>query len=85
MKELYSDVKKGEKKLKIENIDDLWCLSNILAAGDFIQGKTERKIKLGAEGDRKAWVFLDGNDQRSRSRCDIPGTNRTNRNDLCAL
>lgn len=53
MKQLYLDLKKGESKLKIENLDDLWYLSQIIDIGDLIKGKTIRKIKIGKEGDRK--------------------------------
>ena len=47
------DLKKGEAKLKIENSDDLWYLSQIIDLGDLVKGKTMRKIKIGDESDRK--------------------------------
>ncbi len=53
MKQLYLDLKKGAAKLKIENLDDLWYLSQIIDIGDLVKGKTIRKIKIGKEGDRK--------------------------------
>jgi protein pelota len=53
MKQLYLDLKKGEAKLKIENPDDLWYLSQIIDIGDLAKGKTIRKVKIGKEGDRK--------------------------------
>ncbi len=53
MKQLYLDLKKGEAKLKIENLDDLWYLSQIIDSGDLVKGKTIRKLKIGKEGDRK--------------------------------
>jgi len=53
MKQLYLDLKKGAAKLKIENPDDLWYLSQIIDIGDLVKGKTIRKIKIGKEGDRK--------------------------------
>ena len=53
MKQLYLDLKKGEAKLKIENLDDLWYLSQIIDIGDLIKGKTIRKIKIGQDSDRK--------------------------------
>ncbi|MFC1741934.1 mRNA surveillance protein pelota [Nanoarchaeota archaeon] len=54
---------KTEAKLQTENLDDLWCLSNIIDVGDTVEGKTFRKIKLGGEDDRsqkivKKPVFL---------------------------
>jgi len=53
MKEMHFDLKKGEAKLKIENLDDLWYLSQIIDIGDLVKGKTIRKIKIGQEADRK--------------------------------
>jgi len=53
MKQQYLDLKKGEAKLKIENLDDLWYLSQIIDIGDLVKGKTIRKIKIGQESDRK--------------------------------
>ena len=37
----------GKYKLKTENLDDLWYLSQIIEKGDFVSGKTFRKIKIG--------------------------------------
>ena len=37
--------KKGSVKLKVENLDDLWYLSQIIDPGDLLSGKTTRKIK----------------------------------------
>ncbi len=64
MKKLMSDFKKGIVKIKVENLDDLWYLSQIVDEGDLISGKTERKVKLGGEGDRagknvRKVVFLE--------------------------
>ncbi len=56
MKKTFSDFKKGIVKLKIDSLDDLWYLSQIIEQGDFVSGKTERKIKLGNEGDRSGKV-----------------------------
>ena len=53
MKLIYSDLKKGEVKIKVENLDDLWHLNQIIEKNDFIKGKTLRKIKLGEETQRK--------------------------------
>jgi protein pelota len=53
MKLIYSDFKKGEVKVKIENLDDLWYLNQIIEKNDLIKGKTLRKIKLGEETQRK--------------------------------
>jgi protein pelota len=51
MKKIKFDQKQA--KLKIENKDDLWYLSQLIDPGDFIKGKTIRKIKIGKDTDRK--------------------------------
>ena len=56
MKQLYTNLKKGEIKLQVETIDDLWFLSQIIEPKDFVTGKTLRKIKIGAEDQRSAKV-----------------------------
>ncbi len=56
MKIIDSDLKKGEVTVKIENLDDLWCLNQIVEKNDIAQGKTLRKIKIGEETDRKQSV-----------------------------
>lgn len=48
MKIISSDFKKGPVKIKIESLDDLWYLSQIIDAGDIVKGKTLRKIKVGS-------------------------------------
>ncbi len=53
MKLIYSDFRKGEMKLKTQNLDDLWYLSSIIDNGDLVKGKTIRKIKIGKEWERK--------------------------------
>ena len=53
MKIIHSDFKKGIVKVKIENLDDLWYLNQIIEKNDLVKGKTLRKIKLGEETQRK--------------------------------
>ena len=53
MKIIYSDLKKGEVKVKAENLDDLWYLSQIIEKNDFVNGRTFRKLKIGEETERK--------------------------------
>jgi len=48
MKIISSDFKKGPVKIKIESLDDLWYLSQIIDVGDIVKGKTLRKIKVGS-------------------------------------
>ncbi len=52
MKLIYSDFKKDVVKVKIENLDDLWHLNQIIEKSDLIKGITLRKIKVG-ETERK--------------------------------
>lgn len=64
MKQIFADLKKGIVKLKVDNLDDLWYLSQIIDVGDLISGKTERKVKLGGENDRsgkniRKFVYLE--------------------------
>ena len=49
MKRIHSNLKKGEMKLEVENLDDLWYLSQVIDPGDLISGTTLRKIKIGDE------------------------------------
>jgi protein pelota len=50
---IYSDFKKGKVKLRVNDLDDLWYLSHIIDLGDFVKGKTTRKVKVGKE-EKKA-------------------------------
>lgn len=55
---LTKDLKKGLVKLKVENLDDLWYLSQVIDPGDLISSSTERKIKIGdASEDRSVKVI----------------------------
>ncbi len=56
MKKISADFRKGFAKIKIENADDLWYLSQVIDKRDLVSGKTLRKIKIGGEEDRKAKV-----------------------------
>ncbi|MBI2660929.1 hypothetical protein HYX09_01535 [Candidatus Woesearchaeota archaeon] len=53
MKIIHSDFRKGEVKVKIDNLDDLWYLSCIIEPGDYVKGRTLRKIKI-ERGDDKS-------------------------------
>lgn len=56
MQIIHQNLKKGEIKIKIDNLDDLWYLSHIIDMGDLIKGQTIRKIRIGDKEDRKAQV-----------------------------
>jgi protein pelota len=55
MKIIHKDLKKGEIKLQVETLTDLWYLSHIIDPGDYISGKTLRKLKIG-DGDNQKVV-----------------------------
>jgi len=55
MKILKSD--KLQAKVLVENLDDLWYLNSIIDAGDIIEGKTLRKIKIGESEDRSQKII----------------------------
>lgn len=57
MKLLFKDIKKGEVRIKTENQEDLWYLSNIVDEGDLIKGKTLRKIKIGEKEQRSLKII----------------------------
>lgn len=57
MKILSKNLKKQEVTIKIESPEDIWVLSQVIETGDFVKGKTERKIKIGDENDRNAKVI----------------------------
>ncbi len=56
MKQISSNLKKGEIKIKVENLDDLWVLSQVIEQGDLVSGKTLRKIKTGGDDQRSQKV-----------------------------
>ncbi|MDP2908304.1 MAG: mRNA surveillance protein pelota [Nanoarchaeota archaeon] len=56
MKILGSDFRKGFCKLKVENLDDLWVLSQVVDPKDSVTARTFRKIKIGRDSDRKGEV-----------------------------
>ncbi len=57
MQIISKNLKKGIVKIKIQNPDDLWYLSNIINQGDLIRSQTLRKIKIGKEEERKQAVI----------------------------
>lgn len=57
MKIIFRNLKKGEIKVKAENLDDLWTLSNIIDKGDLIKSRTIRKIKLERDTERKSAII----------------------------
>lgn len=76
MKLLFKDIKRGEIKIKTENLEDLWYLSNIIDNNDLIKGKTLRKIKIGEKDQRslkiiKKPVFIEIKTEKIEYNSDI--------------
>jgi len=53
MKLIFSDFKKGKAKVKVENLDDLWYLKQVIDPKDLVKNRTLRKIKLSDDVQRK--------------------------------
>lgn len=56
MKILTLDLKSGYAKLKIESPEDIWYLNQVIMPGDFVRGKTTRKIEKSGEDERSKTV-----------------------------
>ncbi len=56
MRIIYQNLKDGEVKVLAENLDDLWYLSQVIDEGDFVSGRSFRKIKIGGEAERGSVV-----------------------------
>jgi protein pelota len=50
---IKSDFKKGFVQLRITDKEDLWYLSHLIDPGDFVKGKTTRKVKIGDDENAK--------------------------------
>ena len=53
LKILKRILKEGKIVLKIETLDDLWHLYNVVAPGDTVISRTTRRVKIGDEDARK--------------------------------
>ncbi|HIH15286.1 MAG: protein pelota [archaeon GW2011_AR17] len=57
MKIIFQDLQKGELKIEITTLDDLWYLSHCIEINDQVQGRTLRKIKLGDDSDKNVKII----------------------------
>lgn len=57
MKIIFQDLHKGELKIEVNSLDDLWYLSHCIEAQDEVEGKTIRKIKLGDESGQNTKII----------------------------
>ena len=53
MKVLHKDLKKKQFKLKTENLDDLWHMQQFVEPGDYVKGKTIRRIKIDSDTESR--------------------------------
>jgi protein pelota len=53
MKIVFQDLKKGEIKVLVQSLDDLWYLAQIIEEEDLVSGITFRKIKIGSDENAK--------------------------------
>lgn len=58
MKIIDKDLRKGWVKVRVEDVDDLWVLKNIIKAGDIVVAKTLRDVKVDGEGKRRLPMTL---------------------------
>ncbi len=59
MKILKRDLRHGRVVVAVENLDDLWHLSQIIGAGDSVSSKTTRKVKATEKETEKKTLFLE--------------------------
>ncbi|MAG15745.1 mRNA surveillance protein pelota [Candidatus Woesearchaeota archaeon] len=59
MKILKKDLKHGKIVVAVQNLDDLWHLSQVIEKGDMVSGKTTRKIKATEKETEKKTLFLE--------------------------
>jgi protein pelota len=59
MQILHSDQKRGEIKVQIEELEDLWTLYNIIKPGDLVKARTYRRVVIrdGDAGERRPMVL----------------------------
>lgn len=57
MRVLKSDLHHGKITVMVEDIDDLWTLSQIIESGDRIEGRTVRKIKVSDKSEESVKQF----------------------------
>jgi protein pelota len=56
MQIIKKNLRKGEIVVKVNSPEDLWFLNQVIEVDDLVKGKTERKIKIGKEDERKQSV-----------------------------
>lgn len=54
MRIIRSKPQHGEIAVSVENLNDLWYLSQVIEPGDTVRGKTERKVSIGDKEQKRA-------------------------------
>ncbi|HLD43695.1 MAG TPA: mRNA surveillance protein pelota [Candidatus Nanoarchaeia archaeon] len=57
MKRIAWNLRKGEIKVKVESLDDLWTLRGVISQGDVVSGRSERKVRKGEKDQRSRAVI----------------------------
>lgn len=58
MKIVDVDDRRGSVKVRVEDVDDLWVLKNVINEGDVVISKTLRDVKVDGEGKRRLPMTL---------------------------
>ena len=58
MKVVKYDEKRGAVRLRVEDVDDLWVIKNVIQEGDVVIARTLRDIKIDGEGKRRKPMVL---------------------------
>ncbi len=53
MKIVFEDMRRGVVRVRVEDVDDLWVIKNVLKEGDVVVARTLRDVKLDGEGKRR--------------------------------
>ncbi|MDD4353268.1 MAG: hypothetical protein PHN56_02300 [Candidatus Nanoarchaeia archaeon] len=61
MKIIKKNLKNNEINIKIESLDDLWYLSQIIVPGIIINGKTYRKVGVNEKVSERKQIFIELN------------------------
>ncbi len=58
MKVIDKDLRRGWVRVRVEDVDDLWILKNLLKEGDVVVARTSRDVKMDGEGKRRLPMSL---------------------------
>ncbi|MEM2021086.1 MAG: mRNA surveillance protein pelota [Zestosphaera sp.] len=58
MRVIDKDLKRGWVRIRVEDVDDLWILKNLIREGDVIVARTTRDVKMEGEGKRRLPMTL---------------------------